>query len=99
LDPLNYLRGKYDLEDSAFKTLPKLGSTITSCLPKVLDVNNSSYVDSFFTFLSGELLHKHKFIHGVHFYGSYLGIKRILGCNPWGKTGFDPVPKKCSHNH
>jgi putative component of membrane protein insertase Oxa1/YidC/SpoIIIJ protein YidD len=28
-----------------------------------------------------------------------LGIKRILGCNPWGKTGFDPVPKKCSHNH
>lgn len=37
-------------------------------------------------------------IHGL-FYGSYLGIKRILGCNPWGKTGYDPVPKKCSHNH
>ncbi|WP_395052816.1 membrane protein insertion efficiency factor YidD [Flavobacterium sp.] len=37
-------------------------------------------------------------IHGL-FYGSYLGVKRILSCNPWGKTGFDPVPeKKCSHN-
>lgn len=36
-------------------------------------------------------------IHGL-FYGSYLGVKRILSCNPWGKTGFDPVPeKKCSH--
>ena len=36
-------------------------------------------------------------IHGL-FYGSYLGIKRILSCNPWGKTGFDPVPdRKCSH--
>lgn len=31
-------------------------------------------------------------------YGSYLGVKRILSCNPWGKRGFDPVPlKKCSH--
>ncbi len=36
-------------------------------------------------------------IHGL-FYGSYLGVKKILSCNPWGKTGFDPVPeKKCSH--
>ena len=35
--------------------------------------------------------------HGL-FYGFYLGIKRILSCHPWGKTGYDPVPdKKCSH--
>ena len=25
--------------------------------------------------------------------GTYLGIKRILKCNPWGTYGFDPVPK------
>ena len=30
-------------------------------------------------------------IHGI-FKGSFLGIKRILRCNPWGGSGFDPVP-------
>ncbi|MGV1013225.1 MAG: membrane protein insertion efficiency factor YidD [Flavobacterium sp.] len=36
-------------------------------------------------------------IHGL-FKGSYLGIKRIISCNPWGNSGYDPVPpKKCSH--
>jgi putative membrane protein insertion efficiency factor len=24
--------------------------------------------------------------------GSWLGVKRILRCNPWGGKGFDPVP-------
>ncbi len=24
--------------------------------------------------------------------GSYLAIKRILSCNPWGGSGYDPVP-------
>jgi putative membrane protein insertion efficiency factor len=37
--------------------------------------------------------------HGL-FYGGWLGIKRIVSCNPWGGRGYDPVPqKKCSHNH
>lgn len=30
--------------------------------------------------------------HGV-FKGLFLGIKRILHCHPWGKSGFDPVPE------
>ncbi|MBN8546560.1 MAG: membrane protein insertion efficiency factor YidD [Ignavibacteria bacterium] len=29
--------------------------------------------------------------HGP-FKGLYLGIWRILRCNPWGGSGFDPVP-------
>lgn len=32
-------------------------------------------------------------IHGI-FKGSFLGIKRILRCHPWGGSGYDPVPQK-----
>ncbi|MGB7842324.1 MAG: membrane protein insertion efficiency factor YidD [Salinimicrobium sp.] len=31
--------------------------------------------------------------HGA-FYGSWLAIKRIASCNPWGGSGYDPVPDK-----
>lgn len=32
-------------------------------------------------------------IHGF-WRGSLLSIKRILRCNPWCQSGYDPVPKK-----
>jgi putative membrane protein insertion efficiency factor len=28
------------------------------------------------------------------FKGTYLTIKRILRCNPWGGYGYDPVPER-----
>lgn len=28
------------------------------------------------------------------FKGSWLGLKRISRCHPWGGTGDDPIPKK-----
>ncbi|MGB5989907.1 MAG: membrane protein insertion efficiency factor YidD [Marinifilaceae bacterium] len=29
--------------------------------------------------------------HGP-FKGFYLALKRIISCNPWGGSGYDPVP-------
>jgi hypothetical protein len=46
------------------------------CHSKVLDANNSAYVDGFFSYLSSQLLHTHDFIHGIDFYGSYLAIQK-----------------------
>jgi hypothetical protein len=46
------------------------------CHTKVLDPNNSAYVDGFFSYLSSQLLHVHDFIHGIDFYGSYLAIQK-----------------------
>lgn len=31
--------------------------------------------------------------HGL-IYGAYLSLRRIFSCHPWGRSGYDPVPKK-----
>lgn len=36
-------------------------------------------------------------VHGI-IKGLYLGIIRILRCNPWGGSGYDPVPPKKNSN-
>ena len=32
-------------------------------------------------------------VHGV-FSGSWLGFKRLVRCQPWGGSGYDPVPPR-----
>jgi uncharacterized protein len=34
-----------------------------------------------------EALKKHGPVKGI-----YLAVKRIISCNPWGGSGYDPVP-------
>ncbi len=73
LDPFKYLAGKYDINNPTLFALPKLDNS--NCLAKITDSNNSAYVDSFFTYLTSQLLNRKGFIHGLDFYGSFLGIK------------------------
>ena len=72
LDPLKYLVGKYDGID--IFELPKIGN-VDTCMDKVMDPNNSSYVDGFFTYLTSNLLHQHNFIHGLDYYGGFVALK------------------------
>ena len=72
LDPIKYITSKYDNSDNLYN-LPKLENN--ECHKKMLDYNNSAYVDGFFSFLISVLLHNHNFMNGIDFYGSFLGIK------------------------
>jgi len=31
--------------------------------------------------------------HGL-FVGGWLSLKRIVSCNPWGGSGYDPIPER-----
>ena len=73
LDPLKYLMGKYDINDTNLFKLPSFENTDSN--NKLRDSNNAAYVDSFFSFLSSKLLNEHNFVHGLDFYGSFLSIK------------------------
>lgn len=73
LDPIRYMIGKYDINDNKIRTLPTLSGEAVSH-PKMLDYNNTSYVDNFFSYLASKLLHHHG-MHCVDYFGSFLGIQ------------------------
>jgi hypothetical protein len=76
LDPIKYLSGKYDMGAANLLALPKYdeSNAVSKSVhqKKMHDINNSSYVDSFFTYLTSRVLHTHGFVHGLDFYGSFL---------------------------
>ena len=79
LDPIKYIIGKYDISNVDLLNLPNFENVNSHT--KVRDMNNSAYVDSFFTYLTSKLLNDHKFVHGLDFYGSFLGIKHDFAFN------------------
>lgn len=81
LDPYKYMIGKYDISDPKLFNLPNLNSTILDSNPKVLDCNNSAYVDGMFLFLSSQLKNTYKFLNGVDYYGSFLALKNNFKLN------------------
>ena len=80
LDPFKYLVGKYNYTDSQLFNLPSLDKSI-KVHPKIQNPNNSSFIDGFFSFLTSQALHQHKFIHGLDYYGSFLAIKNYYKIN------------------
>ena len=81
LDPYKYLTGKYNIEDKTLFNLPHLDSSLYVNHPKISNSNNSSYIDGFFVFLTSNLLNQKNFVHGLNFYGSFIGIKNNLKIN------------------
>jgi hypothetical protein len=79
LDPFAYMIGKYSGAVLP-ATLPSWSggaeSSSSSVIRKLANPCNAAYVDGFFNYLSNLLLEKHGFLHGISFYGSYLGIQR-----------------------
>ena len=80
IDPVKFMVGKYEkVEKNIIETLPKLNKN--GCLDKVLDQNNSAYVDSFFSYLTSQLLHQKQINHGIDFYGTFTAIQTKYICN------------------
>ena len=80
LDPVKYMVGKYkSLSEETRITLPD--TETSKCHKKVLDRNNSAYVDSFFSYLSSRLKNTTNFTHGVNFYGSFLSVQERFSLN------------------
>ena len=80
IDPVKFMVGKYEkINKSIIETLPKLKDN--GCLDKVMDKNNSAYVDGFFSYLTSQLLHHHSFSNGLDFYGTFTAVQNKYVCD------------------
>ena len=85
LDPIRYMIGKYKDDDNSVRLLPKemtlYSNDESKPHQKLLDTNNASYVDNFFSFLSSKLANTNGFLHGLEYYGSFLGVQKKYKMN------------------
>jgi hypothetical protein len=77
LDPIRYLIGRYKSQEG-IRDLPTLNFAKND---KLANPNNASYIDNFFCYLSSQLLNHHDFLHGIDYYGSFLGIQKKFKMN------------------
>lgn len=56
--------GKCDVQDDNIRILPKYND-YENVHEKLVNENNSSYVDNFFSFLSSKLLYNYQFSNGI----------------------------------
>lgn len=96
LDPVKYAVGKYDINDVNLLELPSFMNKNSHA--KSRDMNNSAYVDGFFSYLSSKLLNKYNFIHGLDYYGSFLGTKNNFIYNATDEIDLI-VDSKFFHEH
>ena len=79
LDTSKFMVGKYKgISKNVLENLPKISDNKETILKKIICQDNAAYTDSFFSYLSSKILHNHSFVHGIDFYGSFLGIKDKL---------------------
>ena len=85
LDPFKFFIGKYksDIQDLQLPVFIKEDEEHewTDIQSKIYDANNSAYIDGYFSYLSSQVLHHYGFVHGLDFYGSFVGIKKDLKIN------------------
>lgn len=88
VDPVKYMIGKYENNYNILE-LPKfidhtnleINSEYCATYKKILDPNNSAYIDGFFSFLSSCLLNNYNFYNGLDYYGAFLGVKNKFRYN------------------
>ena len=81
LDPIRYMTGKYDVYGEKIRVLPTVESDESVCIDKILKHTNASYIDNFFCFLSSVLVNEHDIVHGINYFGSFLGIQEKFKMN------------------
>ena len=88
LVPYKYLIGKYSAQADKMLRLPDYNSNETNTIASYVDPNNCAYVDGMFLYFTNSLIHEHKFLNGVDYYGSFLAIKNDFKVNVYDDIEF-----------